>query len=332
MNSPESESSIERLIKLAGEPDRPAPAAMERARLAAERSWRRGIGRRADTSRRGFSRAAMGLAVAAGIAALTLYFGLLRSTVEAPVSLGRIVSMVGSASMQAPQGFEIPAQVQSPVHAGDTLDTREARVALTFGDSLSLRVDRRSRLRFEGRGQITLLQGALYVDSGGINAVPALRIGTPAGEVRHVGTQFQVVVTENTTRVRVREGRVLLTGASPVPADIAPGDELRVSGTQLQWQRGLPSFGAEWEWTAAIAPPFDMENRPLAEFLTWVAREHGWQVRYEAEGLQDRTREIRLHGSLDGLDAHAMLERVTWVTGLPLNAREGVLWVGGKAP
>jgi len=149
--------------------------------------------------------------------------------------------------------------------------------------------------------------------------------------VRHVGTQFQVHVAGNNTRVRVREGRVLLTRATGTPTDIAAGDELRVAGEDMQWQRGLPSFGTDWEWSAGIAPALEIENRPLAEFVTWMAREHGWQIQYRDETLQHRTLDIRLHGSLDQLDAAAMLERVALVTGVSLMAREGVLWVGGRA-
>ena len=98
------------------------------------------------------------------------------------------------------------ARVALPIHAGTTLSTSEGRVALTFGDSLSLRIDRHTRLRFDSREQVTLLAGALYVDSGGINAVPALRIETPAGAVRHVGTQFQVHVTGDVTACACAKG------------------------------------------------------------------------------------------------------------------------------
>ncbi len=236
-----------------------------------------------------------------------------------PELVAHIATLTGDALLREDRAKSI-ARVALPIHAGTTLATSEGRVALTFGDSLSLRIDRHTRLRFDSREQVTLLAGALYVDSGGINAVPALRIETPAGEVRHVGTQFQVQVTGDVTRVRVREGRVLLTRASGVPTDIAAGDELRVAGDDLQWQRGLPSFGAEWEWSAGIAPALEIENRPLAEFVTWMAREHGWQIRYSDETLQQRTLDIRLHGSLDRLDSDAMLERVALVTGVPLRA------------
>jgi ferric-dicitrate binding protein FerR (iron transport regulator) len=323
-----ADSTIERLIKLAGERDMPTPQGMERARLAAQESWARMLGERAPAPRRSRIGSMLGLAVAAGFAALAMFTWTQRTAPAAPELVARISTLTGDASLRKDRD-EVVARVALPVHSGTTLSTSEGRVALTFGDSLSLRIDRQTRLRFDGRYQVTLLEGALYVDSGGINAVPALRIETPAGVVRHVGTQFQVQVTGNTTRVRVREGRVLLERASGAPTDIAAGDELRVTGHELRWQRSLPSFGAEWEWSAGIAPALAIENRPLAEFLAWMAREHGWQIQYADETLQHRTLDVRLHGSLEQLDSAAMLERVAMVTGVNLAAREGVLWVGG---
>jgi ferric-dicitrate binding protein FerR (iron transport regulator) len=326
MNHPES--TIERLIKLAGGRDMPTPEGMERARRAAHESWSRLLGQPA-LPRRSRLKPILGFAIAAGIAVVGVFLVAQRPLPVAPKLVARIATLAGDAMLHEERADTI-AHEALPVHAGSTLSTNDGRVALTFGDSLSLRIDRGTRLRFDSREQVTLLAGALYVDSGGINAVPALRIVTPAGEVRHVGTQFQVRVTGNETVVRVREGRVLLTRTAGAPTDIAAGDELRVSGGNLRWQRGLPSFGEAWEWSAGIAPALEIENRPLAEFITWMAREQGWQVRYADETLQPRAFDIRLHGSLDQLDSAAMLERVALVTGVPLASRDGVLWVGAK--
>jgi ferric-dicitrate binding protein FerR (iron transport regulator) len=321
-------ADIERLIKLAGGRDMPTSEGMERARLAAHESWRRMLKQSASPRRSRF-KTMLGFAMAASLAAIGVLLWTQRPLPVAPELVARIATLTGEARLLG-EHAESPARVALPIHAGTTLSTNEGRVAFTFGDSLSLRIDRHTRLRFDSREQVTLLVGALYVDSGGINALPALRIETPAGAVRHVGTQFQVRVTGDLTVVRVREGRVLLTRASGAPTDIAAGDELRVSGGDLQLKRGLPSYGEDWEWSAGIAPALEIENRPLAEFIAWVAREHGWQVRYGDETLQPRTFDIRLHGSLDQMESTAMLERVTLVTGVPLQARDGVLWVGGK--
>lgn len=328
--TPDSDRSIEQLIKLAGERDMPSREGMERARIAVQDSFRRMLDERPRGTRSRL-RAKWGLAMAAGVAALALYTGVQRPASTPPVSVARVAALDGVATLLDPGG-ETAARAAAPIHSGTTLATREGRMALTFGDTVSLRADRHTRLRFDGRERITLFEGALYVDSGGVNAVAALRIDTPAGEVRHVGTQFQVSVTGGATQVRVREGRVLLTRAPGVQADIVTGDEVKVRGENLEWRHALPSFGPDWEWSATIAPPFPIENRPLSEFLSWMVREQGWQLRYGDQALQPRTQEIRLHGSLEGLSAGAMLERVALVTGVPLRAHEGVLWVGEVRP
>src|SRR5690606_39208 len=108
--------------------------------------------------------------------------------------------------------------------------------------------------------RVTLLAGTVYVDSGGINTGSKLVIETPAGEVAHIGTQFLVSISGDATRVRVREGRVLLATSA-----IAAGEELEIRAGEQRWRRGLASFGAPWEEFADIAPTLDIEGRPLAE-------------------------------------------------------------------
>jgi len=321
-----SDSAIERLIKLAGERDMPSVEGVERARQAAHESWTRMLKSREAAPRIPRFKL-LAFALAAGVAAVGVLLWTQRPATVTPELVAHVATLSGEARLEE-SGAETSAQVMLPIHTDTVLATGDGRVAIAFGDALSLRVDRQTRVRFDSREQITLLAGALYIDSGGINAVPALRIETPAGAVRHVGTQYQVHVAGNVTLVRVREGRVLLNRDSGASTDIAAGDELRVSGADVQWRRGLPSFGDDWEWSAGVAPALEIENRPLAEFVTWVAREHGWQVRFVDVALQSRAADIRLHGSLDPRDSAAMLERIALVTGVPLKVRDGVLWVG----
>lgn len=319
MSVPDRETAVEQLVRLAGERDMPSPEATQRARAAALESWRSALARQAGGTRRPAARW-LALAAAAGIAgvAATLYW----SRPAEPVRVARVSAVDGHAALHAGQ----------QIHSASTLETSGGRVALVFGDSLSLRVDRNTRLRFDSADSVTLLGGSVYVDSGGVNTVPRLRIATPAGEVRHVGTQFQVSVggtlAHVRARVEVREGRVVLTRTDGRTQDIGAGDRLEIDGNDLKLQRGQPAFGAAWEWVAQTAPLFDMENRPLAEFLTWIAREHGWQVRYGDATLQTRAQGIRLHGSLAGLDAAGMLESVALITGVPIVQADGVLWIG----
>jgi hypothetical protein len=320
---------IESLLKIAGERDQPSAAGMARAREAARESWARSLAASAASSPSRSRRAwPFVLATAAGL--LLAVFGLpwWRSA-PPPVIVASVAHVEGDVRLAGTDQRLKPA---ATLRSGESLATGEGLVALSLGDTLSLRVGRDSRLRFETDGHVTLIEGAVYVDSGGLQRGTALRIETPVGEVRHVGTQFQVQVRGRLTRVQVREGRVVMTRKGSLPLDLAAGDLAETDGRDLRLERGMPSFGAEWEWAAMPGMVFDIENRPLSELLAWLAREHGWQLRHSDEVSPARVQEIRLHGSMQGLDAHAMIERASWVTGVTLSVRDGVLWVGEPSP
>ncbi len=311
---------IESLLKLAGERDQPSREGRERARVAAQDAWQKGL--RESTPVAPARRAWFwGLAAAACVMVAISALLWTRDVVAPPVIVARAVVVEGG-----PRVDGTTVLVDHPLLSGSVLSTGGGRVALTVGDSLSLRVDRLTRLRFDGAGHVTLLEGAVYVDSGGLNGHTELRIDTPEGAVRHVGTQFQVTVSDR-TRVQVREGRVILARQDQL-LDLGAGDLVEVVAGKVRLEHGQPAFGAAWEWVAATAPAFDIENRPLGEFLAWLAREHGWQLIYADAASQARSREIRLHGSVTGLDSGAMLERVALITGVTLTMKDGVLSAG----
>jgi len=317
----DTDDTIGTLLRLAGERDVPTPAAMERARIAAEAAWHAGLRTPAAKKPPRLS-PLIAWAIAASAAVLVItgaWFG----RTPAPVPVARIVAVSDLAMLSGTvDGVAAPG---ADVLPGATLETTTGRVALSFG-ALSLRVDRHTRLRFDALDRVTLTDGSVYVDSGGINALAALRIATPAGDVRHVGTQFQVTVEGALTRIRVREGRVAVDG--PTTREVAAGEKLEVRGADAVLTRGQPSSGEGWDWASQTAPAFDIENRLLPEFLAWIAREHGWQLRFADAASQARIQQVRLHGSLAGLDADGMIERVSLITGTPMALRDGVLTIG----
>jgi ferric-dicitrate binding protein FerR (iron transport regulator) len=317
--------SIETLIRLAGEREMPSDEATARARAAAEGSWRHML---AEAPPRARSRIPLALAATLGLVALGWYALKPQRPESPPMAVARVVALDGGVILVRDRASA--AGLNAEIVTGSTLQTTTGRAAAAFAEALSLRLDRDTRLRFDGRDHVTLLAGALYVDSGGLGLGPPLTIGTPAGELRHIGTQFQVRVSGDTTSIRVREGRVALRRGDAIAHTVAAGDSLEVRGDEERWQRGLASFGPEWEWSAGLAQTLAIEDRPLAEFLAWMAREHGWQLHFASETVQRQAQEIHLHGSLDGLDPTAMLERVALVTGVPLVLESGVLWVGPR--
>ena len=319
--SREPSGQIESLLKIAGERDQPSADGMARAREAARRAWQDGLSHHEEPARPSRRNWFPGLGIAATFL-VVLGIALWPRYPDAPVTVARVAVVSGDSRLNG-----AAVRDAAVVQGGDLLSTGSGRVAFTIGDSLSLRADRQTRLRFDAAGRVTLLEGTVYVDSGGLNGHTPLQIGTPVGVVRHVGTQFLVSVSDR-TRVLVREGRVLLARTESSALDLGAGDLAEVAPTYVRIERGQPASGPDWEWAAATAPVFDIENRPLAEFLAWLAREHGWRLRYAGPEVQSRAADIRLHGAVTGLDANGMLERVMLITGVPLAVVNGELFVG----
>jgi ferric-dicitrate binding protein FerR (iron transport regulator) len=319
--------SIEALVRLAGERDRPSAAGMERARAAAHEAWQQSL-REGRAAHRRSHTWLLALAASVVLAAAGVWWW--QPTTGGPV-VAHVTAVQGEILLEGGASDEGRLEPSSPVRAGSVLDTRGGRLALQMGDALSLRLDRGTRLRLVDAERVVLLQGALYVDSGGLNMPGSLRIDTPAGTVRHVGTQFQVRLVARGTRVDVREGRVVLEAAGR-SVDVGAGDRVVAADGSIEVQHGIAGFGETWAWVATLAPDFAIDNRPLDEFLTWLAREQGWQLRYADPALQLRSREIRLHGSVAGLGAMDMLERVSLITGVPLVVEQGVLLAGAPQP
>ena len=84
------------------------------------------------------------------------------------------------------------------------------QVALRLNDGVELRLDSRTLVAFEDAQHARLAHGAVYVDS---HAEPGttpsdFTLATPAGTVRHLGTQYQARIANGDLRVAIREGRV----------------------------------------------------------------------------------------------------------------------------
>ena len=67
---------------------------------------------------------------------------------------------------------------------------------------------------------------------------------------------------------------------------------------------------------------------PSAGWVHGIVGVHPWQLAFADAATQARAHDIRLHGSLTRLDAPAMLERLSLITGVPLSVDDGLLRVG----
>jgi len=320
------EHSIGALLKLAGERASPASTTATRARDAAHASWQLAVRRKRSVVRkRRFMALFLGSALAAS---LFVTFMLTHTTSLPATAIAQIVKEEGE--VQRLDQDSVISTAQS-VMSNETIQTSRGRVALDV-NGLSLRIDRNTRLVATSMQDMRLEYGRVYVDSGGANNHAMLRIHTPQGLVQHEGTQYQVSADRYATQVQVREGRVQLQlKKTRQPVEIGAGQAVTMNDKQMTAVQSQSGYGDEWSWVAEIAPDFDIEDRPLSELLAWLAREHGWSLRYASIDVEHLAMETRLHGAPLTHNTQQQLENIGLMTGTRLQVDKGVLLVDLRA-
>jgi ferric-dicitrate binding protein FerR (iron transport regulator) len=308
---------IERLLKLAG--SRPQPDAERKAEFKKHLHAEWHSVTAPATQRRTFQWTAAVLVAAAAVF-LVVWPPLWRITPDVPVSnvVGRVVRSEGLVRSLPTGTASAPAQ---PVTVGDEIrtdtlidTTAGGRVAVALDDGASLRVDVGTRMVMLRERVVRLDQGAVYVDSRLDRNRPIL-VQTQNGEVRDIGTQFEVRAGSSTLLVRVREGEVIVDRrGSSISA--RAGELLSIDPQGRPARSAAPVFGPEWEWVAAIAPQFRLEGSTVQQFLDWVGREQGWRWRFADADTARRAAGIVTHGSVEGYTPEEALAIVLPTCGL----------------
>ena len=199
----------------------------------------------------------------------------------------------------------------SPVAASDEIRTSSSgRVALRRPDGLEVRLDTDTQLAFTGDERARLASGGVYVDAGTPGSGSgAFVVGTPYGDVRHVGTQYVASVHDGALQVAVREGSIAIDrGQVPVVARAGEALAVREDGSVVRSQ--VDTHGQAWLWAAAIAPEFAIEGRSLDEFLAWAGRETGRKIVYTSAEAAREAEQTMLKGSTTGLAPEAAVAAV----------------------
>jgi hypothetical protein len=321
------EETTIRLLRLAGTRAEVRPSRQARVKRAFLDECRASA--RARVRRRRTLIAAGILAAAAAlVVALRLQSPRLTVIPDRPI-VARVERMEGGgARLMAERASPVELQLAHDVRADDWVETgTDGRAALRLAEGASVRLDRASRARFLSATTLELKAGAVYVDSG--PASPALEIRTDLGNVRDVGTQFEVRRDASTLRVRVRAGLVeVRRGAETSSA--RPGTEVIVDSRGVV-SRPFASYGPEWAWAATLAPAFESEGQALDAFLQHLCREQGWTLTYADSKLARDASGMILHGSTKGLQPLEALAVVLATTGLTHRLENGELQVARQA-
>jgi ferric-dicitrate binding protein FerR (iron transport regulator) len=308
---------IARVLKFAGSRPQPDPERKAAFKKALRAEWRRVAEAepRAESRAKSSAKSSVkslrlgwAVAIAAGIAAV-LIIGLVQWHVMPPPVATQVVGRVvrSEGVVHKPAGEE--------VHVDTILDTSETgRMALALGPGISLRMDVDTRVVMVGERAVRLERGAVYVDARAEKSGSVL-VHTPHGEVRDIGTQFEIQARGSVFGVRVREGEILINrGGAEMTARAGEGLHLDREGRYVR--STIPVSGPEWAWTSAIAPQFQLEGGTVQQFLDWVAREQGWRWRFADSDTARLAAGIVTHGSLEGYTPEDALAIVLPTCGL----------------
>jgi ferric-dicitrate binding protein FerR (iron transport regulator) len=304
------DSGIEELLRQVGARDEPAADMMREVQTAVHAEWQSMLQER--RARRRFI--ALGIAASAVLAVALAVFGV-RYLAPEPIQVAQITRVDGHLLVRPEDQAAREVAVAQSVSTGETLQTDDvSRAALQFGDAMSLRLDRATIVKIASADELMLTAGAVYVDSRADN-LQELTIRTDAGSVRHVGTQYQVRTHADAMEVSVREGRVMIANAAGTSSGVA-GERIRVTPSGQIVRSTVAAHDPAWRWAAHTAPQFDINERTLATFLDWVSRETGRKVVYASDAARSAASDVRLRGSIAGLDPDTALGAVLSTTQL----------------
>ena len=303
------EAGIEELLRQVGARDEPSAEMMQEVQAAVHAEWQSMVQERRQRRRVVAFGIAASAVLAVGMAALGV-----RYLAPEPSVVAQITRIDGHLLVRPEAQGAREVAVQQNVSTGETIQTDErSRAALRFG-AVSLRLDHGTIVKVAANDELELTAGAVYVDSQE-QTPQELTIRTDAGSVRHVGTQYQVRTHADDMEVSVREGRVMIANAAGTSSGVA-GERIRVTPRGAIVRTTVAAHDPAWRWAAHTAPPFDINERTLAAFAEWVARETGRKLVYESSDAQSAASEVRLRGSIAGLDPDTALNAVLSTTQL----------------
>jgi ferric-dicitrate binding protein FerR (iron transport regulator) len=261
-----------------------------------------------------------GLAIAAA-AVLVLGIGLTfvnwpRQS-AAPLAAAQIAStqFVTSEVVFQQDGQERAARAGEGLTPGTRIATYGGRAAIVLANGVQLRLDSNTALTLDGARSLSLTRGAVYLDSSQRTGPPdAVAIAVRGTVIRDIGTRYEVRLSDDELRVRVRDGRVEVSGAFGMrQAD--RGGQLRVTSAGIL-SGSASTSGADWDWIVRAVPPPQLQGRPLPEFLAWAEREGGRAIRFADPALERANAATIVYGAIESLTVEEALDVVLPSCGL----------------
>jgi len=318
------DSDIARVLRATGGRASPSDDMTRAVYEAVHAEWRATVSRhRQQRARRAWLAAAVSIAVVGVV--LFIGRGFVRTPGALMANVSRTIGVVQFRDDESASWQNIAEK--KGLRVGESIHTAaDGRVALALRDGVSVRLDHDTNVALVSADRIDVTAGAVYIDSGVSGPSAArLQLGTPAGIVRHLGTQYEARIVNGGTRIRVREGRVDVMPPNGPARTLQVGDQLVVSSAGVEHSTRIEPSSDEWDWASSAAPEFDINGRPVRDFLAWAGRESGLAVVFATPESAEEARRAVLSGSIAGLDPDEALAAVLPTTSLKGTERDGQL-------
>jgi ferric-dicitrate binding protein FerR (iron transport regulator) len=310
-----------------------SPEALARIRSATEAEWRSNVAAQARDSvdeKRPRVPRWRPLAVAASVMIVALAgigTWLSRDAAVAGAPLARLERAEPPGVVELrPLWRESALDAGADIRVGQKIAVRGGTLFALHGGG-DLRVAPHSEIEVVSADTVRLSRGELYVNiPPGSRASGSFTVVTAAGEFRHLGTQYSLAVVADSTRLRVREGSVQWH-AGHGESTVNAGTEVVIDRNLDITRHPIEPAGEHWAWVESMAPEIDIDNRPLNEFLDWVARETGRKLVIADEATRRQVAAIRMHGNVHGLEPLQALRAVMASTSLKLELPAGAIRV-----
>ncbi len=123
----------------------------------------------------------------------------------------------------------------------------------------------------------------------------------------------------------MREGRVDVTPVHGSARTLQVGDQILVSASGIEERSRIEPSSDDWDWASNVAPDFDIDGRPVHEFLAWAGRETGLKVVFASPESAAEANRAVLSGSVAGLGPDEALAAVLPTTSLRSTEVDGQL-------
>jgi len=313
--SPDAEdATLGALLRAAGKREAPPADFARELRAALQDEWQAGVEQRRQR-RRAWQ---FGGAAAAAVAVMGVAVSLWLATPD-DIAVARIVQVEGDAVSPTAAISDLLPGARVATGAG-------SRVALVLAGGVAVRLDEDTEVRVDRADSLAVSRGAVYIDADTKGASAPLQVQTPYGSVRHLGTQYEVRLLDDALSVSVREGRIALD-RDDASLQGSAGERLLVSSAGNVQRGRIATDAPAWDWIAGVTPPFEIDNRPLPEFLAWAGRELGREVVFATPAAEAQAGQVVLRGSVAGLTPDQAVDAVLVSTTLRAERGPGRLTI-----